>query len=245
MRFRLNLAAFGTGLAILFGSVGIASGQPNPADMRSGSISGQGYGSVAVLTVPGDQYFVLTDLQWGPGDPVPVNFTAYAFIQGSSANWQATAFQTSTDHAWPVGFHLTTGFKFDPGETVTIGASASPSGFYWKVTWSGYLVPAGLSGIQSPSGEQGDNSLRIRPNPAGGMARIDINLRAAGAVRANVFDVSGRRIRALYEGELPAGAQTLTWDGENDDGNPVADGVYFTRLETATGSESRVITLVR
>jgi hypothetical protein len=64
-------------------------------------------------------------------------------------------------------------------------------------------------------------------------------------VELDIFDVTGRHVRALVEGPLEAGPHEVTWDGLDAGGRPVAGGVYYYRL--AAGSEifSRSLVVVR
>ena len=64
---------------------------------------------------------------------------------------------------------------------------------------------------------------------------------AAGPARASlvVYDVLGRRVRTLVDGDVIAGEQAVTWDGASDAGATVPSGVYLVRLESA-GSEKTV-----
>ena len=52
-----------------------------------------------------------------------------------------------------------------------------------------------------------------------------------------VYDVSGRVVRSVFDGQLATGAHSLTWDGKSDAGGSVADGVYFVALRTGAGTE--------
>ena len=60
-----------------------------------------------------------------------------------------------------------------------------------------------------------------------------------------VYDVSGRRIRTLWDGYADAGAGTVQWHGRDDDGSATASGIYFLRLETADGALTRKLALLR
>ncbi|MFN0152530.1 MAG: choice-of-anchor B family protein [bacterium] len=83
------------------------------------------------------------------------------------------------------------------------------------------------------------------PNPARGASSLDFALPQDAAVRADVFDLSGRRVRALASGMFPAGQHTLAWDARDDAGRPAAAGTYLYRVETAGASRSVKMTLVR
>ncbi len=58
----------------------------------------------------------------------------------------------------------------------------------------------------------------------------------SGAVR--VVDASGRTVRALAAGRLPAGPRELTWDRTDDAGGRVPPGSYFVILDTGTTAAS-------
>jgi hypothetical protein len=64
---------------------------------------------------------------------------------------------------------------------------------------------------------------------------------AGGAVDAAVslVDVAGRHVRALTVRELEPGRLGFTWDGRDDTGRPVRDGVYFL-LGRAGGKETKL-----
>jgi hypothetical protein len=81
------------------------------------------------------------------------------------------------------------------------------------------------------------------PNPFRVSTGISFSLPAAGPAELTIYDVSGRLVRTLARGMLPAGRSSVTWDGRTADGQRVASGVYFVRL-TADG-ESRVRPIVR
>lgn len=84
-----------------------------------------------------------------------------------------------------------------------------------------------------------------RPNPFQGATVISFTLRTAGPARIDIFDLQGRRVRALRGGEAPAGRGSVTWDGRTDAGLPAASGLYFVRLDTGRATFSRSIRLVR
>ena len=69
---------------------------------------------------------------------------------------------------------------------------------------------------------------------------------AAGAdVRAEVFDLQGRRVRVLAERGFERGAHVLPWDGRDDSGVRAGRGLYFVRFSTDTHMASTRILLER
>jgi len=66
----------------------------------------------------------------------------------------------------------------------------------------------------------------------------------AGAAKVEVFDISGRRVRTLFSGDLDSGAHPLHWDGRTDSGNRVGAGVYLVRAKARSLEASRKIVLI-
>ena len=63
------------------------------------------------------------------------------------------------------------------------------------------------------------------------VARLRLLFREAETVDATVVDSQGNAVRTLASGEaVPAGRHTFLWDGRDDDGELVPDGVYRLRL---------------
>jgi hypothetical protein len=83
------------------------------------------------------------------------------------------------------------------------------------------------------------------PNPFNPTTRIDFELEKAGMVDLSVYDVSGRLVATLFEGELGEGAHQITWNGKTDSGATAATGVYLYVLSTETGKASKRMVLLR
>ncbi len=84
-----------------------------------------------------------------------------------------------------------------------------------------------------------------RPNPFNPETEIHFTLAAAGSVRLSVFDVTGRRIAVLSDGVRGEGLHHVTWQGRDDAGRAVPSGSYYVRLETAAGSDTRKVMLLK
>lgn len=74
------------------------------------------------------------------------------------------------------------------------------------------------------------------PNPFNPSTTISFELPATSRVTLTVFDMLGREVARLVDGEFPAGKQSVRWNGENATGTKVASGVYFYRLHAVSGS---------
>ena len=71
------------------------------------------------------------------------------------------------------------------------------------------------------------------PNPFNPSTTLRFTLPEPAAVRVDVCDLRGHRVRRLHEGELPAGAVALVWNGRDDAGAELPSGVYVARVEAA------------
>lgn len=87
-----------------------------------------------------------------------------------------------------------------------------------------------------------------RPSPIRGVADIPIRLSplaATGSARLEVFDASGRRVASLLNERRSAGESLVRWNGRDDTGATLANGVYFARLSTRDGVARRRLVLER
>jgi len=72
--------------------------------------------------------------------------------------------------------------------------------------------------------------LRVSPNPFRSTTELAVGSPAVAAVDLAIYDLGGRRVRALFSGTLPAGSRSFAWDGTDDHGVAVGPGVYFARI---------------
>jgi hypothetical protein len=73
--------------------------------------------------------------------------------------------------------------------------------------------------------------LRASPVPARGPTSLVFALARTSNVKLDVLDLSGRRIRHLFDGTFAPGPHSLTWDGRDDAGRTVPPGVYLAHAD--------------
>ena len=84
------------------------------------------------------------------------------------------------------------------------------------------------------------------PNPFNPQTTIAFDVPAQEAVRLHVYDVSGRLVRVLLNGETAHdGRNEVVWRGCDDSGRRVASGVYFYRLTAGPYTETKRMVLVK
>lgn len=87
--------------------------------------------------------------------------------------------------------------------------------------------------------------MRVCPNPFVSDVRVEWILPRGGFVSAMVFDAAGRVRRQLFSGRLPAGLQSLSWDGTDYAGRPLPSGTYFCRVLTSEGACAGRLSILR
>jgi hypothetical protein len=73
------------------------------------------------------------------------------------------------------------------------------------------------------------------PNPFNAKTSIDYTLGARARAVVGIYDVAGRLVARLDQGERDPGTHRVEWDGRDRSGNVVGSGAYFYRLEGARG----------
>lgn len=93
-----------------------------------------------------------------------------------------------------------------------------------------------------------DAALRIdppQPNPSSAPTRFQFSLPSDGVARFTIHDAGGRRVATLVSNRMGAGPHAIAWDGRDERGVAVAQGVYFGRLEHGGLTRSQKFLLVR
>ncbi len=73
------------------------------------------------------------------------------------------------------------------------------------------------------------------PNPFNPSTIIPVDVPAEAYVALEIYDLLGRRVVTLFDGEISAGRHYLEWNGTNGSGFTLSSGVYFTRLSVRNG----------
>ena len=105
----------------------------------------------------------------------------------------------------------------------------------WDVSPAKPLIPASGFTLHAPA-----------PNPFNPQTTIAFELPEQGAVTLRVFDLHGRLVRVLVDGEVyTLGRHEAVWNGRDDAGRQAASGTYFYRLEAGGYSETKRMVLIK
>ena len=83
------------------------------------------------------------------------------------------------------------------------------------------------------------------PNPFASEVALSFALPRNGLVEIAVFDPAGRRLRVLEQGGRPAGRHRVVWDGRDEVGGKLGNGIYLVRMKAAEHVWTRKLVLAR
>ena len=83
------------------------------------------------------------------------------------------------------------------------------------------------------------------PNPFNTLTTIEYQISEESEVEIRIYDVLGREIKALTNGEKSAGYYEVVWDGRDNEGLEVSSGTYFYRFKTGNFSDIKKITFLK
>jgi hypothetical protein len=168
-------------------------------------------------------------LSWQAGvEPDLDHYTVYATRDdgGTGASW-AVARTEDAECALP---DTTVGRYLYVTASDLSGNESEPSELLWN---SGTAIP-----------EREFLSQNV-PNPFNPVTVVRFGLPRRAGVRLAVYDVSGREVRVLADGEYQPGEHDVVWDGRDGGGRSVAAGVYFYKMESGQFQERRKMILLK
>ncbi len=191
-----------------------------------------------------------------------------AFGQITNENLASGAnFRTVLDGAsW---YHMTSRTLGDPDDVCPrdipsiVSGSLSEIGaeLKWGFGAADYSGIPKLTNVEELAGCQGtwdfpsdadDGPVRLvtrlfqnQPNPFNPRTTIRFSLSQAGPVELLIYDVNGRAVKRLVEGNQKAGTHSVVWDGTNDSGQKVGSGVYWSQMRTASFESNKKMVILK
>jgi len=131
-----------------------------------------------------------------------------------------------------VGAHMWGAGKRKPAET-------------WSTLMFGPELPQ--TGVKdSQTGAVNSHTLHANyPNPFNPSTTIEYTVSGQNHVNISVYNVIGEHIATLVDQHHAAGTYKTVWNATNSTGEPVANGIYFYKMETGIFSQTHSMLLVK
>jgi hypothetical protein len=84
-----------------------------------------------------------------------------------------------------------------------------------------------------------------QPNPFNPETAISFTLEKSARASVQIYAADGARVRTLLDEARGAGTHRVTWNGRDDNGQPVSSGIYFYRLTADKFSATRKMVLLK
>ncbi|HNX00895.1 MAG TPA: endonuclease [Candidatus Cloacimonadota bacterium] len=92
----------------------------------------------------------------------------------------------------------------------------------------------GIFGIQS-----------VYPNPFNPETNINYNVSKAEHVSLVVFNVRGQKVKTLASGSMASGSYDTKWNGTDENGTPVSNGIYYLKMREGNKISLKKIVLIK
>jgi hypothetical protein len=170
-------------------------------------------------------------------------------VTADGTNWVHLEHTNASVNSWNQ-------YTFELGEYVELTENVQIR-FVADDSGAGSLVEAAvddfsLDAVKTPATDVSAEVIResfglisCSPNPFNPKTQIVYRVGEETQTVLKVYNVSGRAVRTLVEGKIPAGLQTAVFDGLDDQGNELGSGIYFLRLDTPQFLEVRQVTLLK
>jgi hypothetical protein len=126
-----------------------------------------------------------------------------------------------------IGDELT--FKYFNSEENEVVAYAEKQEFISDMIVGNGMKPLGLSRIARPAPEEYSLS-DAYPNPFNPTTTLSFSVPTEGVVSLNIYDMTGRMVSTLVDGNLEQGYHSITWNGKDSNGHAVSSGMYIYSL---------------
>ena len=153
-------------------------------------------------------------------------------IEAWSTNVNENSFAHSTAYAVNAGSHAFHALGDNDFETDGTG----------DATIYGTLLAIFFPMMNTSVGDDPASSLDINiyPNPSNELATISFNLTGRQYVKIDLYDITGRWIRTLADGNWNAGRRELSFDARNEQA-----GIYFLKFDLGNSSRTEKLTLIK
>ncbi|MFA5033472.1 MAG: FlgD immunoglobulin-like domain containing protein [bacterium] len=140
--------------------------------------------------------------------------------------------------------NLSVGASTDVSQNFTISSGWNVSNcnivvWYQKTSGKGVQVCQGAkTSVMNVAVEENSDkntfSVKVSPNPFTSNTNVFYSIENKEKVSVGIYDVTGKLVKQIVNGEQDAGSYTAYWNGENELGNKIGNGIYFCVVNTGS-----------
>ena len=83
------------------------------------------------------------------------------------------------------------------------------------------------------------------PNPFKNEVTFSVTMLQEDYIRIDIFNLTGRKVKAIHHGKLSIGKYDFKWDSKNKDGVKSSSGSYFIKVSNDLSQEWKMISLIK
>lgn len=117
----------------------------------------------------------------------------------------------------------------------------------WLNMVYGMLVAFGVYGISETPQKMPSRKINIiiTPSIMRNSVKIDYNVPVSGETKIGIYDKTGKLVKTLLHKHRSAGGYKVTWDGRDENGKQVSNGVYFVKASCGKYTCSSMLTVIK
>lgn len=107
------------------------------------------------------------------------------------------------------------------------------------------IVMASTANVDDNLPTASQPGISIYPNPCNPVSNIAIALPKATVLKVKIYNMKGQCIKTLTDRIAEKGTLNLSWDGSDQAGNSVSNGIYLIKINTEDSQSSKKLTLLK
>jgi hypothetical protein len=229
-----NKASWGDGDSVLVTEADSVLGKDFVLDI-GGAISGYVYGEGAVPVSGADVLAYSNSFILSLGKSQTTAGNGSYRIGGLRTGWYMVLATTECDQMW---YDNKSFFEIPDSIYVTMPATTSGVNF-------NFPSAVGEEEEQVSSRPMEFELSQNCPNPFNPTTVVAYALRKKALVKLEIFNLLGQRVKTLADDYQSPGSYRILWDGKNEQGETVASGMYFYKLDVDGVSQAKRMVLMK
>jgi uncharacterized delta-60 repeat protein len=180
-----------------------------------------------------------------------VYVTGYSYGSGTDGDYATIKYNSNGVQQWTVRYNGP-GNSQDGASAMALDSAGNiyiTGESYGSGTGSDYAtikyVQTGAVAEERSTPDVSRFTLNAEPNPFSSYTAIRYSLPSECNVSLSIYDISGKLVKTLINETMNAGVYTMSWNGTDNDGRKVGQGIYFYVLKTAGEKMQKKMLMLR